>query len=176
MRRATLVAVLTAAATLTGACSTSEANDRGVAPPVAEQSAPVPTSQQFDRPFPVAGENWDATVTLSNLRIVPSSVYSDTVVAVDVRAVQSAGQPTLAPAEFSAYDPTGKQFERIEKPAGIVDDPLVPSVMAAPGEQIEGTVAWTMPRGARIGRIEMATPRTIGSITVTRQPADPTAS
>lgn len=176
MRRATLAAVLAAVATLTGACSTSDADERGVAAPAADHSAPVPMSQQFDQPFPVGGENWDATVTVSNLRIVPGSVYSDTVVAVDVRAVQSAGQPALGPAEFSAYDPAGKEFERIENPAGVVDDPLVPSVMATPGEEIQGMVAWTMPPGARIGRIEMATPRTIGSITVTRQPADPTES
>lgn len=176
MRRATLAAVLITAGTLTGACSSSEADERGVALPSADQTGPVPTSQQFDRPFPVAGEDWDATVTLSDLRIVPSSTYSDTVVAVDVRAVQSAGQPALGPADFTAYDPAGKEFERIENPAGIVNDPLVPSVMAAPGEQIEGMVVWTMPSGARIGRIEMTTPRTIGSITVTRQPADPTGS
>lgn len=176
MRRATLAAVFIAAATLTGACSSSDDDERAVATPAVDQSAPVPTSQQFDRPFAVGDENWDATVTLSDLRIVPSSVYSDTVLAVDVRAVQSAGQPALGPADFSAYDPAGKPFERIENPAGIVDDPLVPSVMAAPGEQIQGMVAWTMPRGARIGRIEMTTPRTIGSITVTRQPTDPTES
>lgn len=176
MRRATLAAVLLSAATLTGACSTSDADERGTAAPAVDQSAPVPTSQQFDHPFPVGGEDWDATVTVSNLRIVPGSVFSDTVVAVDVRVVQSAGQPALGPAEFAAYDPAGREFERIENPAGIVDDPLVPSVMATPGEEIRGMVAWTMPRGARIGRIEMATPRTIGSITITRQPADPTAS
>ena len=95
MRRATLAAVVLAAATLTGACSSSDADQRVGAAPTSEQSGPVPTSQQFDRPFPVGAENWDATVTLSNLRIVPSSMYTDIVVAVDVRAVQSAGQPVL---------------------------------------------------------------------------------
>lgn len=176
MRRATLAAVLIAAATLTGACSSSDADQRVGASPASEQSGLVPTSQQFDRPFPIGAENWDATVTLSNLRIVPSSMYSDIVIAVDVRAVQSAGQPVLGPEDFSAYDPAGARFEQIENPAGVIDDPLVPSVMATAGEQIQGTVAWTVPRGTRIGRIEMTSPRTIGSITVTRQPSDPTDS
>lgn len=176
MRRATLAVVLATAATLTGACSTSEADDRAVAPPAAENTGPLPSSQRFDTPFPVAGETWDATVTVSNLRIVPSYMYSDTVFAVDVRAVQSAGEPALGPADFTAYDPSGREFERIENPAGTVDDPLVPSTMTFPGEEIRGMVAWTMPPGARIGRIELSTERTIGSFIVTRQPVDPSQS
>lgn len=99
-------------------------------------------------------------------------MYSDDVMVVDVRAVQASGQPELGPADISAFDPAGRPFERIENPAGTVEDPLVPSVLGFPGEEITGMVAWTKPRGARIGRIDVVAPRTIGSITVTRQPDD----
>lgn len=173
MHRAVLATVIAAATALTGACTFDD--ETGSPVPTAAPSGPVASAQQFDRPFPVSGEAWDATVTLSNLRIVPSSAYTDQVVAVNVRAVQSAGQPELGPENFSAFDPAGRPFDRIESPAGTLEDPLVPSVMSTPGEEIRGMVAWTMPRGARIGRIELATPGTIGSVTVTKQPADPTA-
>ncbi|KAA0919793.1 hypothetical protein [Dietzia sp. ANT_WB102] len=178
MRRAVLAAVITAAAVLTSACSPtfSGEDQRGVPALTTEATDPLPSSQQFDRPFPVSGEMWDATVTVSNLRIVPSSAYSESVLVVDVRAVQSSGQPELGPADFSAFDPSGKPFDRIENPAGTVEDPLVPSVLTAPGQEVRGMVAWTVPQGVRIGRIDLTTPGTIGSIIVTRQPDDPTRS
>lgn len=179
MRRAALAAVVTAATVLTSACSPSllgDDDERGVPVPTAEPAGPLPSSQQFDRPFPVSGDLWDATVTVSNPRIVSSSAYSDAVLVVDVRAVQSSGQPEVSPADFSAFDPSGRPFVRIENPAGTVEDPLVPSVMSAPGQEIRGMVAWTVPRGVRIGRIDLTTPGTIASITVTRQPEDPTRS
>ena len=175
MRRAALVVVLAAAAVVSSACSGGD-QPVGVPAPATAASGPLPSSQQFDRPFPVGGETWDATVTLSGLRIVPSSDPSGSTVAVDVRAVQSSGRPEIGPGDFSAFDPSGKPFARIDSPAGIVPDPLVPSVMESPGQEIRGTVVWTMPRGSRIGRIELATPRAIGSVIVTRQPADPSAS
>lgn len=178
MRRAAFAALLTATTVLSGACTSlpfGTDDQRTMPPPTAAQDGPVATSRQFDQPFPVAGDTWDATLTLSNLRIVPASAYTDTVLAVDVRAVQSAGQPELGPADISAYSPSGTRFEQIENPAGIVADPLVPSVMTSPGEQIQGMVAWTMPRGQRIGRIEVSSPRTLASVTVTRQPVDPSA-
>lgn len=178
MRRAALAAALTATAVLSGACSGLPfgSDDRRTALPASvAPDGSVPTSRQFDQPFPVAGDSWDATVTLSNLRIVPTSAYTDTVLAVDVRAVQSAGQPEIGPDDLAAYSPSGTRFEQIGNPAGIVADPLVPSVMTAPGEQIQGMVAWTMPPGERIGRIELVSPRTLASITVTRQPTDPSA-
>lgn len=178
MRRAVLAAAVVAAAVFTPACSSVFGDDDavGVPSPTTDSVGPLPSSQQFDRPFPVGGESWDATVTLSNLRIVPSGLYTDAVVVVDVRAVQASGQPELGPADFSAFSPAGRAFERIENPSGTVDDPLVPSVLGFPGEEIRGMVAWQMPRGERIGRIEVVTPRTIGSVTVTRQPVDPSAS
>lgn len=178
MRRVASAAMLTAAVAFAGACSASPFGSderRTTAPPAPSPAGPVPTSQQFDRPFPVAGESWDATVTLTNLRIVPTSAYADTVLAVDVRAVQSAGQPELGPYSISAFSPSGEAFERIESPAGLVADPLVPSVLTYPGEEISGMVAWKMPTGGRIGRIEVASPRTLASITVTLQPVDPSA-
>src|SRR5690606_14552271 len=106
MRRAALAAVVTAATVLTSACSPSLLgdDDRGVPVPTAEPTGPLPSSPQFDRPFPVSGDLWDATVTVSNLRLVPSSASSDAVLVVDVRAVQSSGQPQLGPADFSAFD------------------------------------------------------------------------
>lgn len=176
MRRVALAAALMATIAVSGACSSSDSDERRTLPATANaDTGPVPTSQQFDRPFPVAGDDWDATVTLSNLRIVPTSAYADTVFAVDVRAVQSAGQPEIGPASLSAYSPTGVEYELIENPAGIVNDPLVPSVMTMPGEQIQGMVAWKMAGGDRIGRLEVASPRTLASVTVTLQPADPSA-
>lgn len=178
MRRAVFAAVLTVTTALSGACAAlpfGSDDSHSTHQPAPTQTGPVPTSHQFDQPFPVAGDSWDATVTLSDLRIVPSSVYSDTVLAVDVRAVQSAGQPELGPDDFSAYSPAGTRYERIQSPAGIVADPLVPSVMTSPGEEIRGMVAWTMPPGERVGRIEVTSPRTLASLTVTRQPADPSA-
>ncbi|MEA1157518.1 hypothetical protein U8M34_28645, partial [Klebsiella pneumoniae] len=73
MRRAALVAVVTAATMLTSSCSLVGGDERrGVPAPAAAPSGPLPTSQQFDRPFPVSAENWDATVTVSNLRFVQS--------------------------------------------------------------------------------------------------------
>lgn len=178
MRRAVLAAAVAAAAVFTPGCSSVFGDDDaiGVPAPTTGSTGPLPSSQQFDRPFPIAGDTWDATVTLSNLRIVPSGENTEAVVVVDVRAVQASGQPVLGPAEFSAFDPSGRAFQRIENPAGTIDDPLVPSVLGFPGEEIRGMVAWQMPRGERIGRIDVVTPRTIGSVTVTRQPADPTAS
>ncbi|MDX2355319.1 hypothetical protein [Dietzia sp. PP-33] len=180
MRRAALAAVIVAATASAPACSPASLfsgdDTTGVPVPTAQPSGPLPSSQQFDRPFPVAGEDWVATVTLSNLRIVPSTTYSDAVVAVDVRAVQASGRPALGPGDISAFDPSGRPFEQIGNPAGIVEDPLVPSVLDYPGEEIRGMVAWTMPRGQRIGRVDLVAPGTIGSITVTRQPADPTLS
>lgn len=177
MRRAALAVTLAAVAVVSGACANLpfSSDERHTMPPAPTQAGPVATSQQFDRPFPVAGDSWDATVTISNLRIVPSSAYADTVLAVDVRAVQSAGQPELGPDDISAYSPSGTEFDRIPSPAGLVADPLVPSVMTSPGQAIQGMVAWTMPPGERIGRIEMASPRTLASITITRQPVDPSA-
>lgn len=175
MRRAAPAAVIVALALSLAACS-SEDEGPGTAVPTTTDSGPVATSQQFDRPFPVTGDGWDATVTVSNLRIVPSSVYSDTVVAVDVRAVQASGQPVIEPSDLRAFDPSGRQLERIDNPAGTVEDPLIRSVMATPGEEVRGMVAWTMPPGSRVGRIELVTPGTIGSLTVTRQPADPQAT
>lgn len=174
MRRAAFTVVLTAVTALSGACANLPfgADERATEPPAPSQAGPVATSHQFDQPFPVAGDSWDATVTLSNLRVVPSNAYTDTVLAVDVRAVQSAGQPELGPDDLAAYSPSGARFERIQSPAGLVADPLVPSVLTSPGEQIQGMVAWTMPPGGRIGRIEVASPRTLASITVTRQPVD----
>ena len=90
MRRAALVATLTAVMVVSGACASLPfGSDEGrTVPPATTPSGPVATSRQFDQPFPVAGDSWDATVTLSNLRIVPSSAYEGTVLAVDVRAVQ----------------------------------------------------------------------------------------
>lgn len=179
MRRAALAAVIVAVTSSTTACSLLSAPEETTGrTAVADdaQRGPVPTSQQFDRAFPVAGESWDATVTMSNLRIIPSSTYTDSVVAVDVRAVQAAGEPTIDPVDFRAYDPSGEEFERIENTGGTVDDPLIQTVMGSPGQEVRGTVAWTMRRGARIGRIDLTTPRTIASLTITRQPVDPAAS
>lgn len=178
MRRAALLATITAATVLTGACSSLLGDDdrRGVPAPASAPSGPVPTSQQFDRPFPVSADTWDATVTVSNLRLVQTYSYPDPVLVVDVRAVQSAGQPELGPEDLHAYDPSGRPFERIDDPAGVVPDPLVPSRMTTPGQEIRGMVAWTVPPGTRVGRIELTAPSTIGSITVTRQPVDPTQS
>lgn len=173
MRRVAIAAMLTATMAVTGACSDSD--QRRTAPTATAASGPVATTQQFDRAFPVSGEGWDATVTLSNLRIVPTSAYADTVFALDVRAVQSAGQPEISPGSISAYAPSGDEYERIESPAGLVNDPLVPSVLTSSGQEIKGMVAWRMPDGARIGRIEVATPETTASITVTLQPVDPSA-
>lgn len=177
MRRAALAAVVAVVATATTACSSLPGfgDEEPVGPAITTEadSGPVPTSQQFDRPFPVSGDGWDATVTMSNLRIITSYVYTDAVVVVDVRAVQAAGQPVIDPGDFRAFDPAGRQFERIEYPKGTVDDPLIRSQLANPGEEVQGMVAWTMPRGTRIGRIDLVTPGTIGSVTVTRQPVDP---
>ena len=145
MRRAALAVTLTAVTVASGACASLPfGSDEGrTVPPAATPTGPVATSQQFDQPFPVAGDSWDATVTLSNLRIVPSSAYEGTVLAVDVRAVQSAGQPELGPDDISAYSPSGTKFDRIQSPAGLVADPLVPTVMTSPGDP--GMVAWTIP-------------------------------
>lgn len=176
MSRAVLLTVLTVATVSLSACSSSVFGDdspRATAEPTATTSGPVPSSQQFDRPFPVAGDAWNATVTLTNLRLDSARSGSDPVLVVDVRAVQSSGQPTIGPEDFTAFDPGGRPFERIENPAGTVADPLVPSVMTTPGQEIRGMVAWAVPRGARIGRIDMVTPETISSVIVTRQPADP---
>lgn len=178
MRRAAFAVILMATTALSGACTSLQSSSdepHTTPPPASPQGGPVPTSRQFDHPFPVAGDSWDATITLSNLRIVPSSAYADTVLAVDVRAVQSAGQPELGPDDISAYSPSGAQFERIASPAGLVADPLVASVMTSPGEEIQGMVAWAMAPGERIGRIDVTSPRTLASITVTRQPVDPSA-
>lgn len=174
MPRVAPAAVIVAVALSVAACSSDDGP--GTAVPTATASGPVATSQQFDRAFPVAGDGWDATVTLSGLRIVPTSAFVDSVLAVDVRAVQASGQPTLDPGDLRAFDPSGRQFERIESPGGTVPDPLVRSVMGSPGQEIRGTVAWKVPRGARIGRIDYVTSRTIGSVTVTRQPVDPSAA
>lgn len=180
MRRAVLVAVLASATAFTTACSSSslfgDDSARATAVPTANPAGPMPSSQQFDRPFPVAGEDWDATVTLSGLRIVPSSAHADRIVGVDVRAVQSSGQPEIGPADVTAFDPAGQPFGQIADPAGTVDDPLVPSVITSQGQAIEGMVAWAMPDGARIGRIDVVTPGTDVSVTVTRQPVDPMAT
>lgn len=173
MRRVAIAAMLTATMAVTGACSDSD--QRRTAPPATTASGPVATTQQFDRAFPVSGENWDATVTLSNLRIVPTSAYADTVFALDVRVVQSAGQPEFGPDSISAYAPSGDEYVLIESPAGLVNDPLVPSVLTSPGQEIQGMVAWRMPEGARIGRVEVTTPGTKASVTVTLQPVDPSA-
>lgn len=177
MRPAALPAALTMAAVLCAACSPGAVlgDDEPVGVPVPSTAAValIPSSQQLDRPFPISGESWDATVTLTGLRFVPSPEPSQTVVAVDVRAVQSSGRPELGPADFAAYDPSGTPLTRIDSPAGIVVDPLVPSVLDSPGQELRGTVAWTMPRGSRIGRVELASPRAIGSVIVTRQPVDP---
>lgn len=163
----------TVALTLT-ACGSDDTEVSTV--PTAAPAGPVATSQQLDRPFPVAGDGWDATVTLSGLRIVPSSVYIDSVLAVDLRMVQASGQPVIDPGDLRAFDPAGRQFERIEYPAGTIPDPLIRSQMTSPGQEIRGTVAWKVPRGTRIGRIDLVTTGTIGSVTVTRQPVDPSAA
>ncbi|HJC30458.1 MAG TPA: hypothetical protein H9759_13860 [Candidatus Dietzia intestinipullorum] len=177
MRRVVVAAVIATATVTLSACSSSgEDSSRSGAPSTDAQAGPLVSSQQFDRPFPVSGEDWDATVTLSGLRFVPSGPASDRVVAVDVRAVQASGEPTIGPGDITAFDPSGSPFERIENPAGTVDDPLVDTVMSAPGQEIRGTVAWTMPDGGRIGRIEVAAPQNIGSVIVTRQPDAPTST
>lgn len=176
MRRALLAIVLTAVTVPLTACSSSLFGDDttpAISEPSANASGPLPTSQRFDQPFPVSGDAWDATVTLSDLRIISSG--SDPLVVVNVRAVQSAGEPAIGPENFTAFNPAGKPLQRLESPAGTVPDPLVPSVMTAPGEEITGMVAWTLPRGVRIGRIDMVTPGTISSVIVTRQPNDSTA-
>lgn len=177
MRRALLAIVLTAVTVPLTACSSSLFGDdstRAISEPSAQEAGPLPTSQRFDQAFPVSGDAWDATVTLSNLRIISSG--SDPLVAVDIRAVQSAGEPTIGPENFTAFNPAGKPLTRLESSAGAVPDPLVPSVMTAPGEEITGMIAWTLPPGMRIGRIDMVTPGTISSVIVTRQPVDPAAS
>lgn len=179
MRRALLAILLTATVVPLTACSSSlfgGDTTQSTASPTATRSGPLPTSQRFDQPFPVAGDAWDATVTLSDLRIVPSRAGSDPMVVVGVRAVQSSGEPTISPEDFTAFDPAGRPFERVENPAGTVPDPLVPTVMTSPGQEINGMVAWTMPQGARVGRIDMVTPGTISSAIVTRQPVDPMAT
>lgn len=178
MRRVVLAVILTTTTAVSSACSSmpfGSDEDRPTQAPASSDERPLPTSQQFDRPFPVAGESWDATVTLSNLRVVPASAYTDTVLAVDVRAVQSAGQPEIGPGALTAYSPSGVQFERIENPAGLVTDPLVPTVMTSPGQEVRGMVAWKMPATDRIGRLDISTPRTLASVTVTLQPVDSSA-
>lgn len=178
MRRVVVAAVIaTATMPLTG-CSSSIGDDssRVTASPTGDPAGPLPSSQQFDRPFPVSGADWDATVTLSDPRIVPSSASSDRVVAVNVRVVQSAGEPTIGPGDFTAFDPAGRPFERLGNPAGTVDDPLVDSVLTAPGQEIRGMVAWTMPSGARVGRIDVVTPGTVSSVIITRQPDAPAST
>lgn len=121
MRRAALTVALTVVTALASACANlpfGSDDDRTMAPPASSQVGPVATSHKFDQPFPVAGDSWDATVTLSNLRIIPSSAYADTVLAVDVRAVQSAGQPEFGPDDLAAYSPSGTRFERIQSRPG----------------------------------------------------------
>lgn len=179
MRRALLAIFLTFTVVPLTACSSSMLNSDdtpAAASPTAADSGPLPSSQRFDQPFPVAGNAWDATVTLSGLRIVSSQSGPDQVVAVDVRAVQSSGEPEIGPEAFSAFAPAGDPLERLESPGGTVTDPLVPSVMSSPGEEISGTVAWTLPQGTRIGRIDVVTSGTISSVIVTRQPVDPAAT
>lgn len=178
MRRVVFTAVIAAISVSASACSSPVFGDdtsRPTATPT-HTDGPLPTSQQFDRPFPISGEAWDATVTLSDLRIVPSSTHSDRVVAVNVRAVQSSGQPVIAPTDLTALDPAGEPFEQIRNPGGTLQDPLVETVMTSPGQEVRGMVAWTMPENARIGRIDMVTPGTVSSVIVTRQPVDPSAT
>lgn len=180
MRRVAVTAVLAATVLGTSACSAipgfsdpNDAEETALAAPA--DRGPVPTSQRFDEPFPVSGPGWDATVSVSPPRIAEQWVYSDSIVVVDVRAVQASGLPVVEPGEFLAFDPGGRQLERIDNPTGTVPDPLVRSELGYAGAEASGQVVWRMPRGGRIGRIDYTVEDSVYSLTVVRQPEDPMA-
>ena len=172
MRRVVLAAVLASLALTVVACG-DEGHTEAV--PSTTQG-PMPTTHVFDQPFAVSPDGGEATITLSGLRVTTSSAYKDDLLVVDLRAVQSAGAPSINPADVHAFDPGGDELERLEYPKGTVPDPLVQSTLQAPAQEVRGMVAWKLPQGMRVGRIDYRTPRSVASLTVVRQPTDPDAT
>lgn len=151
-------------------------DDHSIPEDAVEHEGLVPVSREFDAPFDVSFDGGSGTVTLTAPRIVQNWVHDEAVVVVDVRVVQSAGEPLVVPEMFNAFDPAGAMFERAPGGTGNVNDPLVETRASSPGEEITGQVAWLVPRGERIGRVDVAAPGTLAMLTVVRQPEDPMAS
>lgn len=175
-----LLPLLLAAAMVLTSCGMVESltgtNDYSIPDDAVAHEGLVPVSREFDAPFDVSFDGGAGTVTLTAPRIVQNWVHDEAVVVVDVRVVQSAGEPLITPDLFNAFDPGGRMFERAPNPTGNVTDPLVETRATSPGQEISGQVAWLMPRGDRIGRVDVAAPGTLAMLTVVRQPEDPMAS
>lgn len=176
MRRTAVVALAVCAALGASACSPAKIIAGDQTSPAGATAAPtvaLPSSRLFDQAFPWAADGGEATITVSPPRMVTSYTHKDHVVVVDLRAVQASGAPVVDPATVHAYDPGGEEFPRIEYPKGTVDDPLIRTTLQSPGQEVRGTIAWTMPYGSRIGRVDVVSGTEIDSLTVTVQPVDP---
>lgn len=180
MRRIAVALVSASLACTTAACSPARVltgdDTAESSATIAEPTGQMAMSRVFDQPFPYATDTGQATMTVSAVRMETSYVYEDHILVVDVRAVQAEGQPSLDPGFLHAYDPGGEEFTRLDPSDGVVDNPLVPTVMQAPGQEVVGMVAWKMPLGARIGRIDVTVASGVYSLIVTRQPIDPEAT
>ena len=180
MRRIAVALVFASLACSISACSPARVlqgdSTADAPPPIAQPTGPMAMSRVFDQPFPYATDTGQATLTLSAVRMESSYVFEDHVLVIDVRAVQAEGQPSLDPEFFHAFDPSGEEFERLDPSEGVVDNPLVPTAMQSPGQEVTGMVAWKMPLGARVGRIDVRVASGVYSLIVTRQPVDPEAT
>lgn len=135
----------------------------------------VPSSGTFGQEINASVGDGSMRLRINELRLETNSNarVPENIAIVDVVATADFGSPFVEPDQFHVFAPDGTEFERMENPEQFLADPLVRTDMAQPGQEVTGSVAFVVPSGIRIGRLDFVSDSATVSFTVVRQPVNP---
>lgn len=135
----------------------------------------VPSSGYFGQPNSVTVGTGSMQVTISELRLETNSnaTVPESIAIADITAVAEFGETFIEPEQVHVYASDGEEFQRMENPESFLANPLVRTDLNTPGQEARGSVAFVVPSGIRIGRVDFISGESTVSFTVVRQPINP---
>lgn len=142
----------------------------------ADANEVVPSSGYFGQPSSVTVGNGSMQLTISELRLETNSnaTVPENIAIADVTAVSEFGEAFIEPEQIHIYASDGVEFKQMESPETFLANPLVRTDLVSPGQEATGSVAFVVPSGIRIGRLDFVSGESTVSFTVVRQPVNPT--
>lgn len=170
MRRVVAAIAAAVLAMATAACGSN--NEQKIY--TTDASEVVPSSGTFGQPITTSVGSGSLQLLVQPLRLETNdnAQVPEEIAIVDVVATADFGSTFIDPTQFHVYAPDGTEFAPMESPELFLANPLVRTDLTQAGQQVTGSVAFVVPGGIRIGRLDFISDSATVSFTVVRQPVN----